>query len=136
MLTHISEIVLADICDDCRREHCAYMVLPEVWESARLKQDQPCCLKCLQKRLGRDLSPEDFDFYSPCNLFLPGTIEKRALFSMVRDMVADGTSYRKRRLVVDSVLKLRRKHPEGLTMRQVTDWALAEFGIKFSSEQP
>ena len=127
----VPESVLADICVDCNSEaHCAYMVTSEVYDAAGLREDQPCCLICLQKRLGRKLDYMEFNFASPCNLFLPGTIATSVLFKVVGDLLPDGTPYRKRRLVVNSVLRLRRQHPQGLTMWQVADWVRAEFGIE------
>ena len=53
-----------------------------VWKAAGLEPMGGCiCIECLEKRLGRRLSPKDFPRRHPFN-FLPGTerlIERRDL---------------------------------------------------------
>lgn len=122
----VTERELADICVDCGEEHCAYYVFPKVWETARLSEDQPCCIGCLQERLGRDLTVKDFDFTSLCNFFLPD-IESSALPHMVRQFSPHLDANFVRRIVT-SVLDMRRKHPHGLTLRKCMEWASTILG--------
>jgi hypothetical protein len=50
-----------------------YMVTPAVWEAAGMEPAGGClCIGCLEKRLGRTLTPKDFYPRHPCNR-LPGT---------------------------------------------------------------
>ena len=135
--TAVTERELADVCVDCGvDEHCAYHVHGRVWQSARLSKEQPCCLDCLGERLGRDLTFEDFDLCSPCNLFVPFKIKKKILYSLVRAWLGFMTNGRPTSddyvcRVTNSVLKMRRKHPHGLTLREVLAWTVVEFGVKY-----
>jgi hypothetical protein len=52
-------------CQDCRREHDGYMVHGSVWEAAGLGQREFCCRPCLEKRIARPLTMED---YTLCHL--------------------------------------------------------------------
>ena len=50
-------------CVDCDKYHYEtfdYMVLDNVWESAKLNPRDKCCIGCLSKRLGRNLCAADF----------------------------------------------------------------------------
>ena len=38
----------------------SFMVSNEVWIAANLKGDDFCCLTCLERRLGRELTKDDF----------------------------------------------------------------------------
>ena len=56
----------------------AYYVKPSVWRAARMEDDGGClCIGCLEKRLGRELTPRDFPEH-PFNR-MPGTerLQKR-----------------------------------------------------------
>jgi hypothetical protein len=45
-----------------------YMVRRIVWKKAGMGPFSGClCIGCLEKRLGRNLTPEDFDWNSPLN---------------------------------------------------------------------
>lgn len=49
-------------CIDCTQWTCAeyYMVAFDLWEQAVPEQDGMICIGCLEKRVGRQLTPEDF----------------------------------------------------------------------------
>jgi hypothetical protein len=50
-----------------------YMVRDSIWKAARLEPMSGCiCIDCLEKRLGRRLTPKDFPRRHPFNS-LPGT---------------------------------------------------------------
>ena len=50
-----------------------YMVKPAVWKAAGMDEQGGClCIGCLEKRLGRTLTPKDFPRHDPLN-WLPGT---------------------------------------------------------------
>ena len=61
-------------CIDCGEStyHEFFMVTEEVWAAAKLsepadqyeRQEQFLCVPCLEKRLGRELSPDDFSEWS------------------------------------------------------------------------
>jgi hypothetical protein len=56
-----------------------YCVTAKVWKAAKIKGDGGClCIRCLEKRLGRQLKPKDF---VPDHIFndpmLPGTALRR-----------------------------------------------------------
>jgi|SRR5262245_42339514 len=55
-------------------EHCeVYMVRDSVWKAAGMEPMGGClCIGCLEKRLGRTLTPKDFPRRHPLNS-LPGT---------------------------------------------------------------
>jgi len=46
-----------------------YIARPEIWKAASLKEGL-CCLECLAKRLGRELTLSDFDIQAPMNRLL------------------------------------------------------------------
>ena len=46
-----------------------YIARPEIWKAAGLKEGL-CCLECLVKRLGRELTISDFDMKAPINRLL------------------------------------------------------------------
>jgi hypothetical protein len=62
-----------------------YTVRPAIWKKARMEPFGGClCIGCLEKRLGRQLKPKDFDQYHLLN-GLPGTpllIQRRGKGSM------------------------------------------------------
>jgi hypothetical protein len=132
VLQKISKRALADVCEDCGKQHFAYMATTEVWQTAGLSEDQPCCATCLAKRLGRELVASDFDLYdSPCNLFLPGKIPREGLMLMIRRL-RDNPPEAEVSRVTDSVLKMRRKYPKGLTMWQLVKWTSDQFGVHWT----
>ena len=50
-----------------------YAVKPKVWKAAKMEEMGGClCIGCLEKRLGRELTPKDFIPGHPFNK-LPGT---------------------------------------------------------------
>jgi hypothetical protein len=51
-----------------------YRVYAHVWKAAGVEDMGGClCIGCLEKRIGRELKPEDFDPDHPFNSGLPGT---------------------------------------------------------------
>ena len=51
-----------------------YMVRPAIWEVAGMEPDGGClCIGCLEKRLGRTLTPRDFPRHHPFNQIPVGT---------------------------------------------------------------
>ena len=46
-----------------------YVLSHEAWKAARLEEGY-CCLDCLSKRLGRELTLSDFDTSAPLNRLL------------------------------------------------------------------
>jgi hypothetical protein len=63
------------LCVDCDRcvdaiDEYAYMVTDELWQSLRVSTDAMLCIGCLERRVGRELEPDDF---SPVLLNVEGT---------------------------------------------------------------
>lgn len=58
-------------CEDCKGLNDEYMVRNEVWKKIIKNASEAnrllLCLDCLQARLGRRLTPEDFNFAIPVN---------------------------------------------------------------------
>jgi len=125
------ERTLADVCVDCNATvRPTYMVCRNVWDSAKLKDDTPCCLDCLVKRLGRDLCVEDFDWSESgvVNLFLPFVQVKRAV---VKTWIRENWPGLKRvNATADIILRTRLRYPRGLTMREVVTWTERTLGVK------
>jgi hypothetical protein len=48
-----------------------YMVHDEIWEQAGAGDDANLCVGCLEQRLGRKLTTDDFNWDIRCNLWLP-----------------------------------------------------------------
>jgi len=49
----------ATTCMDCGGEDFGYMVKNDVWKEVGLRGKDRVCLRCLEKRLGRPVSPGD-----------------------------------------------------------------------------
>jgi hypothetical protein len=49
-------------CKDCRQEHDTYIVFDSVWKAARLFPREFCCRACLEKRIARRLTNDDYTF--------------------------------------------------------------------------
>jgi len=59
------------LCDDCNADIRAikeynYILKDEIWNKMADKS-QELCVGCAEKRLGRELGPEDFDWKWPIN---------------------------------------------------------------------
>jgi hypothetical protein len=56
------------LCQDCGVDTLlsneSYWVWAGVWEEAKAAKDQFLCVGCIEKRLGRELRPDDFDCLS------------------------------------------------------------------------
>ena len=57
-------------CSQCQGFHDIYMVKNDVWKSVVTPEETSIflCFFCLQARLGRQLTPDDFDFTIVCNI--------------------------------------------------------------------
>lgn len=49
-------------CKDCRQEHDTFIVFDSVWAAARLFPREFCCRACLEKRIARKLTEDDYTF--------------------------------------------------------------------------
>lgn len=55
-------------CRDCKKEDdINFMIKDSVWLSVA-KDSDILCLDCFQKRIKRELTPQDFDWGLPCNI--------------------------------------------------------------------
>ena len=70
-----------------------YTVKNDVWKAAGMEPDGGClCIKCLEKRLGRKLKPQDFRLDSPLNYIPVGTpllLKRRRGLEQIRERLDD-----------------------------------------------
>jgi hypothetical protein len=71
-----------------------YTVTSAVWKAAGMEPDGGClCIKCLEKRLGRKLKPQDFEldnaFNNPGLPCTPLLAKRRAGLEQVRERLGD-----------------------------------------------
>jgi hypothetical protein len=71
-----------------------YTVTSSVWKAAGMEPDGGClCIKCLEKRLGRELKPQDFELDNGFNIpGMPGTpllLRRRAGLEETRQRLDD-----------------------------------------------
>jgi hypothetical protein len=70
-----------------------YDVTNEVWKAAGMEAYGGClCIKCLEKRLGRKLKPQDFRLDSPLNYIPVGTpllLKRRRGLEQIRERLDD-----------------------------------------------
>jgi hypothetical protein len=62
---HALSYLTRTACFDCGRDldtigEFAYCVTPAVWAAAVLAHEAAACVRCLERRLGRRLEPDDF----------------------------------------------------------------------------
>jgi hypothetical protein len=56
------------LCKDCKKENPdQFMAKDSIWLSVA-RDDEILCLDCFQKRLNRELTPEDFPWDMPLNM--------------------------------------------------------------------